>query len=54
MIEYRYDCPFKFTGKIDKLRSISVRRNTPRRIASSFRRLPTGLPARKTSRVGSE
>ena len=19
MIEYRYDCPFKFTGKIDKL-----------------------------------
>ena len=20
MIEYRYDCPFKFTGKIDKLR----------------------------------
>ena len=20
MLEYRYDCPFKFTGKIDKLR----------------------------------
>lgn len=20
MIEYRYDCPFKFTGQIDKLR----------------------------------
>ena len=20
LIEYRYDCPFKFTGKIDKLR----------------------------------
>ena len=19
MVEYRYDCPFKFTGKIDKL-----------------------------------
>ncbi len=20
LLEYRYDCPFKFTGKIDKLR----------------------------------
>ena len=30
MIEYRYDCPFKFTGKIDKLPVRPwVRRSTP-------------------------
>ena len=49
LIEYRYDCPFKFTGKINKLTFDLGPAHTQMRIASNFEQLPTESPAPKTS-----
>jgi hypothetical protein len=48
MIEYRYDCPFKFTGRSTSFGSTWVHPSTPRRIASKCRQLRIESRERKT------
>ena len=45
MVEYRYDCPFKFKGEIDKLTFKLEPEQGAGEAVASFRRLWTESPA---------
>ena len=51
MLEYRYECPFKFTGKINKVTFALGPEQFRKKNTNIFLRLPTRSPARRISQT---